>query len=72
MDCADYCIGGVGDTDGDGNDLMHGVLDKKSVLEIFPERFELIDEINILFLKNDAFCAKVLVKTRRLPAPTLP
>ena len=45
---------------------------KKSVLEIFPERFELIDEINILFLKNDAFCAKVLVKTRRLPAPTLP
>ena len=39
------------------NDLLHGVLDKKSVLEIFPERFELTDEINILFLKNDAFCA---------------
>ena len=51
---------------------MHGVLDKKSVLEIFPERFELIDEINILFLKNDAFCAKVLVKTHRLHSLTLP
>jgi hypothetical protein len=51
---------------------MHGVLDKKSVLEIFPERFELIDEINILFLKNDAFCAKVLVKTHRLHSPSLP
>ena len=72
MDCADYRIDCDGDSDGDGNDLMHGVLDKKSVLEIFPERFELIDEINILFLKNDAFCAKVLVKTHRLHSPTLP
>ena len=54
MDCADHRICGDGDTDGAGNDLMHGVLDKKSVLEIFPERFELIDEINILFLKNVA------------------
>ena len=43
MDCADYCVDCDGDTDGDGNDLLHGVLDKKSVLEIFPERFELID-----------------------------
>ena len=52
---------------------MHGVLDKKSVLESdFPGRFELIDEINILFLKNDAFCAKVLVKTHRLHSPSLP
>ena len=33
MDCADYRIDCDGDTDGDGNDLMHGVLDKKSVLE---------------------------------------
>ena len=72
MDCADYCVDCNGDSDGDGNDLMHGVLDKKSVLEIFPERFELIDEINILFLKNDAFYAKVLVKTHRLHSPSLP
>ena len=72
MGCADYCVDCDGDTDGNGNDLLHGVLDKKSVLEIFPERFELIDEINILFLKNDAFCAKVLVKTHRLHSPSLP
>ena len=42
MDCADYRIDCDGNSDGDGNDLLHGVLDKKSVLEIFPERFELI------------------------------
>ena len=29
-----------GDTDSDGNDLLYGVLDEKSVLESdFPERF---------------------------------
>ena len=40
MDCADHCICGDGDTDGDGNDLLYGVLDEKSVLESdFPERF---------------------------------
>ena len=72
MGCADYRIDCDGDSDGNGNDLMHGVLDKKSVLEIFPERFELIDEINILFLKIDAFCAKVLVKNHRLHSPSLP
>jgi hypothetical protein len=33
MDCADYCVDCGGDTDGDGNDLMYGVLDEKSVLE---------------------------------------
>ena len=42
MDCADYRIDCDGDSDGNGNDLLYGVLDKKSVLEIFPERFELI------------------------------
>ena len=41
MDCADYRIDCDGDSDGDGNDLLYGVLNKKSVLEIFPERFEL-------------------------------
>ena len=31
---------GDGDTDGDGNDLLYGVLDEKSVLESdFPGRF---------------------------------
>ena len=40
MGCADYRLYRNGDSDGDGNDLMHGVLDKKSVLEIFPERFD--------------------------------
>ena len=40
MGCADYRLYCDGDSDGDGNDLMHGVLDKKSVLESdFPERF---------------------------------
>ena len=40
MDCADYCVDCDGDTDGDGNDLLYGVLDEKSVLESdFPERF---------------------------------
>ena len=33
MGCADYCVDCDGDTDGDGNDLLHGVLDEKSVLE---------------------------------------
>ena len=33
MGCADYRIYCDGDSDSDGNDLMHGVLDKKSVLE---------------------------------------
>ena len=33
MDCADYCIYCDGDSDSDGNDLLYGVLDKKSVLE---------------------------------------
>ena len=33
MDCADYRIDCDGDSDGDGNDLMYGVLDEKSVLE---------------------------------------
>ena len=35
MGCADYRLYCDGDSDGDGNDLMHGVLDKKSVLELF-------------------------------------
>ena len=40
MDCADYCVDCDGDTDGDGNDLLYGVLDEKSVLESdFPEHF---------------------------------
>ena len=29
MDCADYCVDCDGDTDGDGNDLLYGVLDKE-------------------------------------------
>ena len=40
MGCADYRIYCDGDSDGDGNDLLYGVLDEKSVLESdFPERF---------------------------------
>ena len=40
MDCADYRIDCDGDSDGDGNDLLYGVLDEKSVMESdFPERF---------------------------------
>ena len=33
MGCADYRLYCDGDSDGDGNDLLHGVLDEKSVLE---------------------------------------
>jgi hypothetical protein len=41
VDCADYRIDCDGDSDGDGNDLLYGVLDEKSVLESdFPERFD--------------------------------
>ena len=40
MGCADYRIYCDGDSDGNGNDLLYGVLDEKSVLESdFPERF---------------------------------
>ena len=33
MGCADYRLYCDGDSDSDGNDLLYGVLDKKSVLE---------------------------------------
>ena len=57
-------------TDGAGSDLLYvGVLDEKSVLEIFPGRFELID---ILFLKYASFWDNVLVQTHRLHSLTLP
>ena len=73
MGCADYCVYCDGDSDGDGNGIMYRVLNKrKAFWSLIPGRFELIDEINILFLKNDAFCAKVLVKTHRLHSPSLP
>ena len=39
MGCADYRIYCDGDSDGDGNDLMHGVLDKKKRLGVIPRRF---------------------------------
>ena len=29
MDCADYCVDCDGDSDSDGNDLLHGVLNKE-------------------------------------------
>ena len=35
MDCADYCICGDGHRDGLECDLLRGVLDEKSVLELF-------------------------------------
>jgi len=40
VDCADYRLYCDGDSDSDGNNLLYGVLDEKSVLESdFPERF---------------------------------
>ena len=30
MDCADYCVDCDGDSDSDGNDLMHGVLNEET------------------------------------------
>ena len=40
MDCADYRLYCNGDSDGNGNDLLFGVLDKKSVLEFdFQDAF---------------------------------
>ena len=41
MGCADYRIDCDGDSDSDGNDLMH-VLDKKSVLELFQGALALL------------------------------
>ena len=42
MDCADYCVDCDGDSDGDGNDLLYGVLDEKSVLELFQGALALL------------------------------
>ena len=39
MGCADYRIYCDGDSDSDGNDLMHGVLIKKKRLGVIPRRF---------------------------------
>ena len=71
MDCADYRLYRNGDSDGDGNDLMHGVLDGKSVLEFdFQNALLLEDRINILLMHmvfyyvSDAF--------HRLHSLTLP
>ena len=42
MDCADYRIDCDGDSDGNGNDLLYGVIDKKSVLELFQGALALL------------------------------
>ena len=34
--CADYCVDCNGDTDGDGNDLLYGVLIKKGKRAVRP------------------------------------
>ena len=34
MGCADYCVDCDGDSDGDGNDLMHGVLNEETEVTI--------------------------------------
>ena len=47
MDCADYCVDCDGDSDGDGNDLLYGVLDKKSVLELFQGALALFCEVTL-------------------------
>ena len=39
MGCADYRLYRNGDSDGDGNDLLYGVLDKKKRLGVIPRRF---------------------------------
>ena len=38
MGCADYCVDCDGDSDGDGNDLLYGVLNEKAFWIIIPER----------------------------------
>ena len=49
MDCADHRICGDGDTDGAGSNLLHGVLDKKSVLEFdFQDALLLVGRNNFL------------------------
>ena len=45
MDCADYRIDCDGDTDSDGNDLLFGVLDEKSVLE-----FDFQDALYLVYM----------------------
>ena len=42
MDCADYCVDCDGDSDGDGNDLLFGVIIKKKRLGVIPRRFGFI------------------------------
>ena len=40
MGCADYCVDCDGDSDGDGNDLLYGVLDNEeteAATEVNPE-----------------------------------
>ena len=49
MDCADHCICGDGHRDGLECDLLRGVLNKKSVLEIEHQNaLLLVDRITIL------------------------
>ena len=50
MGCADYRIYCDGDSDGDGNDLLYGVLDEKSVLELFQGALFIF-----LFLQLDTY-----------------
>ena len=49
MGCADYRLYCDGDSDGDGNDLMHGVLDKEKRSGVwFQDALLLVDRITIL------------------------
>ena len=50
MGCADYRLYCDGDSDGDGNDLLYGVLDEKSVLELFQGALALIPFLARFFL----------------------
>ena len=63
MDCADYRLYCDDDSDSDGNDLMHGVLDKKSVLE-FDSRTLCCWWIELLFYLELVF---FYLRLRRLP-----
>ena len=39
MGCADYCVDCDGDSDGDGNCILHRVLNKEKRLGVIPRRF---------------------------------
>ena len=57
MDCADYCLYCDGDTDSDGNRILHRVLNKKSRLkENFQTGFTILAVVIPSGFEPEAYC----------------